>query len=101
MRGSHKLLTRREQKKRIKLYRRGYNDNQIAIRVGRTREAIQQWRKKEELNPNGVPKPSHNKLRRRMVLYRKGYKDKVIAREQNVNVMAIVVWRFRRRLPPN
>lgn len=101
MRGSHKLLTNREQRKRIKLYRKGFNDIEIGNRVGRTREAIQQWRSKLELNSNAVPKPSPNKLIRRAVLYNKGYKDKVIARKQNVNVMAIIVWRFRRGLPPN
>jgi len=101
MRGQHKLLTNREQRKRIKLYRKGYNDIEIGVRVGRTREAIQQWRKKEELNPNGIPKPSANKLIRRAVLYNKGYKDKIIARKQNVSVMSIVVWRFRRGLLPN
>jgi len=99
-RGSHKLLTRKEQRQRIKLYNRGLNDSEIGYKLDRTKEAIRAWRIKNELHSNN-PVTTPKILRRRLKRWRKGWTDRQIAEREDCAIMNVVVWRARNRLNPN
>ncbi len=99
-RGSHKLLTRKEQRQRIKLYNRGLNDSEMGRRLDRTKEAVRAWRIKNSLRPNN-PVTSPRTLRRRLKRWKKGWTDRQIAEREDCPIINIVMWRYRNELSPN
>ncbi len=99
-RGQHKLLSYTEESYRNKLYKRGLNDNQMGTKLGKSREAMRQWRKKNKLKSNN-PKTEKEVLNKRYHRYRKGWTDRQMAKADGLSIMAIVVWRGRNGLSTN
>jgi len=99
-RGEHKLLSYTEESYRKKLYKEGLNDNQMAIELNKTREAMRQWRKKKKLKSNN-PKTKREVLNKRYRRWKKGWVDTRLAKADDVSVMALVMWRNRNGLEPN
>ena len=98
--GDHKLLSYTEESYRKKLYREGLNDNQMAIELNKTREAMRQWRKKNKLKSNN-PRICKDALYERFKRYKLGWTDRELAMSDGVGTMAIVTWRSRHGLEPN
>jgi len=98
--GSHKLLTHSQTKQRVKYYRRGLNDSEMARKLNITREAVRQWRSKNRLRSLN-PRTTNDHLIKRMKRYGKGWTDREIAEREGVSVVAIIQWRDRNNLNPN
>src|SRR6056297_244566 len=81
-------------------YNAGYNDREIAEKVGVSDSTVGNWRHR-----NG--KPAHNTRGRKingelvMSLYRQGKNDRTIANESGYNPSTIGLWRKKNGLPVN
>lgn len=108
-----KKLSEKEEKERMKLYKQGLSDVQIANILGLTKTTILRWRKIRGLQRNykprfqpgnqfgslGVlPKEEHEL---RMSLYKKGLVDEKVANLCYVSRDAIYQWRRKYNLPAN
>lgn len=98
--GAHKLLTHSQTKQRVRYYRHGLNDSEMARKLNITREAVRQWRNKNKLR-SLKPRTNNNQLIKRMNRYRKGWTDRDIAEREGVSVVAVIQWRSRHNLNPN
>ncbi|MFO7881762.1 MAG: helix-turn-helix domain-containing protein [Kosmotogaceae bacterium] len=97
-----KKLTSEEEHWRRKLYDRGLNDKEIAMRVGLTASAIGAWRRRQGLPSHGKGQGLDDKEeKRRRELYDQGLSDREIARELDVSYAAIAQWRISRNLSVN
>ncbi len=78
-----------------KLYEKGYNDRQIAEKMGFTVDSISNYRRRTGL-------PSHRKYcdyDKCMELYQRGYNDVQIASELRLAKNTVGIWRKRNGLP--
>jgi len=95
------LLKEEEERRRMKLYRAGLSDHEMARRLGVHHSTIRFWRGRRGLPPNfkrGGPIPREEE-ERRLKLYRMGLSDYEIAKAVGVTPSAISNWRHRRGLP--
>jgi uncharacterized protein YjcR len=77
------------------LYEKGYNDRQIAEKMGFTKDSISNYRRRVGL-------PSHRKYcdySKCMDLYQRGYNDVQIASELGLAKNTVGIWRKRNGLP--
>lgn len=86
---------------RIRLYRKGLKDNQIAKRVGVSPKTICDWRKRKGLPRNTEPGGQIKEFPEREKLYKEGLNDGEIARELGKSSNTIHSWRERRGFLPN
>jgi len=89
--------------KRMKLYKKGLCDEDIAKEVNNHVSTIRYWRIKNGLEPNPTAKDLENaKLdKKRMKLYLKGYTDYQIAKSTNTSHGYIYNWRTKKGLENN
>jgi len=87
---------------RLKLYKQGLSDVEIADIQGLTVSAIANWRGKNRLHTNSKPnKLSDAENKTRMELYKQGLFDKDIAEKLNLTRQTVLEWRKIRKLPSN
>jgi len=97
------FLSKEAEERRMKLYREGLSDYEIARRLGVHRTTIREWRGRRGLSPNfkrGEPIPREEE-ERRLKFYKMGLTDYEIAKAVGVSKTAISNWRYRRSLPAN
>jgi uncharacterized protein YjcR len=84
------ILSKAEHDKRLKLYKQGLTDEEIAVELGTAATTISKWR-----NLNGLPVHKKHKLKfqLRTQLYKAGYTDGTIAYKCGVTSSAIAKWR--------
>lgn len=78
-----------------KLYEKGYNDRQIAEKMGFTIDSVSNYRRRAGL-PSHRRYCDHNKC---MELYQRGYNDVQIASELGLAKNTVGIWRKRNGLP--
>lgn len=85
---------------RMKLYKEGLNDYEIAEELGVCQATVCSWRKRRNLPPNGgVGGGNKVTFERRLELYDKGLTDSEIAEKVGVVRETITSWRNSRGLP--
>ncbi len=87
--------------RRIKFYKQGLNDKEIAEKVGLSRGGITDWRKRNNIPPNNNYKLNKKEQNKRMRLYNKGLTDPEIAEKLGEKKITISSWRYRNNLEPN
>lgn len=99
-------LSPAEERRRIRLYRAGLTDGEIAREVGVTVSAVGYWRRSRGLPPNrprgrrgGRLSPEEERIR--MVLYKRGLSDYAIGKILGRSRTCIRAWRLKKGLPPN
>lgn len=101
------LKVRKELQKdfqRLGHWKNGLIDAEIARQCGVSREAIRQWRVKNNLESNGYANNEDRRILKdqaRMKLYRSGFTDRQIAGRVNVAPATIRSWRWIRELRAN
>jgi transposase len=103
-----RLLPNEEEKKRIELYEKGFNDREIAEKCDVPRTTISFWRRKCNLpstiergrKQSGRPLLTKEENEKRFQLYKNGFNDREIAEKCNVSKSAIHFWREKHDLPP-
>jgi len=101
---SGRRLSEEENALRYKLYRKGYNDREIADKTGVSHVAIFLWRKRRNLPANnnvGWKKLSKEEENKRLELYKQGLSDGEIAKKLGISQSTIADWRKARGLKPN
>lgn len=99
-----RILSTNEFNCRLKLYRQGLNDREIARIIGITNVAIYGWRKRNNLSPNveqGWKRLSKDKAEYRMHLYKQGLSDTKIAKIIGIHKSSFNEWRQKNNLEPN
>lgn len=94
------ILSKNEINHRLKLYRQGLSDYEIAKTIGISPQSIQTWRKRNNLSPNGK-KLSKDKEKQRHKLYQQGLDDSQIAEIVGITREGIKCWRKKNNLSPN
>ncbi len=95
-------ISKKENKKRIKLYHQNFNDKEIAEKIGLTRKSIEYWRNENNLKPNAKNcKLTKKEYQERMELYNKGLTDKEIAEKLKMSAAGIFNWREKNNLEAN
>lgn len=99
-----KKLSREEHKHRLKLYKKGLNDVEIAKRLGFNKSGIWAWRKKNDLSSNkggGWEKLTEYQEKQIYQLYSQGLNDCEIARKLGIGGYRIWIRRKRGNLSSN
>lgn len=89
---------------RMKLYKEGLSDMEIARIFNLHYSTIHKWRMLKNLPPNinrQLTAERQEKESQRMELYEKGLTDKEISQRLGTDVGTISTWRIRRKLPVN
>lgn len=86
---------------KMRLYKQGLDDKEIAKRLGCTREAVRAWRKRNDLaSANKWESKLHADHAKRLELYNQGKTDKEIAAALESSETTIWHWRKTNNLPP-
>jgi DNA-binding CsgD family transcriptional regulator len=91
------------EKDRMKLYKQGLSDEEIALIEGVTSTTIYSWRKVRKLSTNltKLQREKAEKYEKRLEFYNQGLTDKEIAENCNEKVSTIKGWRERNKLTAN
>jgi uncharacterized protein YjcR len=91
------------EKDRMKLYKQGLCDEEIALIEGVSSTTIYSWRKVRNLptNPTSQQVVKMKKYEKRLEFYNQGLTDKEIAEKCNEKVSTIKGWRERNKLTAN
>jgi len=98
-------LSKKEERKRLKLYNQGLNDVEMAAELNVGRHAVRGWRKRRGLPANvgpgetgSIPEEEHKE---RLKYYNQGLSDREIGKKVHLSKTGIAYWRETHGLPAN